>query len=101
MGLCHRNLCTLADNFCEAGFTPVIGTVLAERAHMDLYVSLLPARQVRLVVLAPGAEVCRYRNACRDPRERFDFDGYEALDAGMRRELGSVGWWLDTAALTA
>ncbi|GGJ79372.1 hypothetical protein GCM10011583_08690 [Streptomyces camponoticapitis] len=52
------------------------------------------------VVLAPGIEVCRYRNTIRDPRERFDFDGYEGLDAAMKRELGDTGWWFDTAALT-
>ncbi|MET7291216.1 hypothetical protein ABZS79_03480 [Streptomyces griseoloalbus] len=41
-----------------------------------------------------------YRNTLRDPQERFHFDGYEDLDAGMKRELGDVGWWFDTSALT-
>ncbi|MFI8835081.1 phosphotransferase [Streptomyces afghaniensis] len=77
--LCNRNLCTLANNFVD---------------------SLLPALQVLFVVLAPGIEVCQYRNTIRDPQERFDFDGYEALDADMKRELGDAGWWLDSAALT-
>jgi adenylylsulfate kinase-like enzyme len=98
--LCNRNLCTLANNFSDAGFTPVIDWVIPNREQLDFFVSLLPARQVLFVVLAPGIEVCQYRNTIRDPQERFDFDGYEALDAGMKRELGDVGWWLDTAALT-
>jgi adenylylsulfate kinase-like enzyme len=98
--LCNRNLCTLANNFSDAGFTPVIDWVIPDRGQLDFFVSLLPARQVLFVVLAPGIEACRYRNTIRDPRERFDFDGYEDLEAGMKRELGGVGWWFDTAALT-
>ncbi|MBY8876185.1 phosphotransferase [Streptomyces sp. PLK6-54] len=98
--LCNRNLCALANNFSDAGFTPVIDTVVPDRRQLDFFLSLLPARQVLFVVLSPGIEACRYRNAHRDPRERFDFDGYEALDATMRREFGDAGWWFDTAALT-
>lgn len=49
----------------------------------------------------PGGGVCRERDATRDPRERFAFDGYDALDAGMRGEFGDLGWWFDTSALTA
>ncbi|MFJ9034035.1 AAA family ATPase [Streptomyces sp. NPDC102274] len=98
--LCNRNLCTLANNISDAGFTPVIDSVIPDREQLNFFVSLLPARQVFFVVLAPGIEVCRYRNTIRDPRERFDFDGYEALDADMKRELGDVGWWFDTADLT-
>ncbi|WP_446750652.1 AAA family ATPase [Streptomyces sp. WZ-12] len=98
--LCNRNLCVLANNVSDAGFTPVIDWVIPDRRQLDFFVSLLPARQVLFVVLTPGIEVCRYRNTIRDPRERFDFDGYEALDADMKRELGACGWWFDTAALT-
>lgn len=98
--LCNRNLCTLANNFSDAGFTPVIDWVIPDRGQLDFFASLLPARRVLFVVLAPGIEACRYRNTLRDPREQFDFDGYEDLDAQMKRELGGVGWWFDTAALT-
>ncbi|MFM9368429.1 AAA family ATPase [Streptomyces sp. Da 82-17] len=98
--LCNRNLCTLANNFADAGFVPVIDWVVPDRKQLDFFVSLLPARNVLFVVLAPGVEACRYRNTLRDPRERFDFDGYEELDAAMKRELGDAGWWFDTAALT-
>lgn len=97
--LLHRNLCALANNFADAGFTPLIDAVIPSREKLDFFLDLLPARQVLFVVLAPGIEVCQYRNTIRDPRERFDFDGYEELDADMKRELGDVGWWFDTAAL--
>ncbi|MGW6457774.1 phosphotransferase [Streptomyces sp. NPDC055078] len=98
--LCNRNLCMLANNFSDAGFTPVVDWVIPDRGQLDYFVSLLPARRVLFVVLAPGIEACQYRNTLRDPGERFDFDGYEDLDAGMTRELGDAGWWFDTAALT-
>ncbi|MGP3991240.1 AAA family ATPase [Streptomyces sp. 3N207] len=98
--LCNRNLCTLANDFSDAGFTPVIDWVIPDRKQWNFFLSLLPARQVLFVVLSPGINVCRHRNTIRDPRERFDFDGYEALDADMKRELGGIGWWFDTAALT-
>lgn len=97
--LCNRNMCALANNFSDAGFTPVIDTVIPDRRQLDSFVSLL-ARRALLVVLSPGIDVCRYRNTIRDPRERFDFDGYDALDAGMKRGFGDIGWWFDTAALT-
>ena len=98
--LCHRNLCALANNFADAGFTSLIDAVVPSREKLDFFLDLLVTRQVLFVVLAPGIEVCRYRNTIRDPRERFDFDGYEALNADMKREFGDVGWWFDTAALT-
>jgi hypothetical protein len=55
----------------------------ADRAEFDELLGLLAPRPVRMVVLSPGIQVCRDRNATRDPSERFDFDGYEHLDAKM------------------
>lgn len=98
--LLHRNLCALASNFVDAGFTPLIDAMVASREKLDFFLDLLAPRRVLFVVLAPGIETCRYRNTIRDPRDRFDFDGYERLDADMRREFGDVGWWFDTAALS-
>jgi predicted kinase len=98
--LCNRNMCSLARNFVDFGFTVLIDTVVADRAELDFLLALLSPRPVRLVTLAPGAEVCRLRNATRSPDERFEFDGYHQLDADMKRDLGEVGWWFDTSALT-
>ncbi|MFI1098618.1 phosphotransferase [Streptomyces sp. NPDC020917] len=98
--LCNRNLCALANNFSDAGFTPVIDTVIPDRKQLDFFVSLLRARQVLFVVLAPRIDVCQYRNTVRDPQERFDFDGYETLQSDMKRQFGDVGWWFDTSDLT-
>ena len=98
--LCNRNMCSLAGNFVDFGFTTLMDTVVADRAELDFLLDLLRPRPVRLVTLAPGVEVCRHRNATRDPDEHFEFDGYHRLDRDMRRELGDVGWWFDTSALT-
>jgi predicted kinase len=99
--LCKRNMCALANNFVDFGFTVFMDTVVQDAAMLDLLLALLSPRQARLVVLAPGVDVCKYRNATRDPVERFAFEGYNQLEADMRRDLGDVGWWFDTSALTA
>lgn len=98
--LCKRNMCALANNFVDYGFTVFMDTVVQDRSMLDLLVALLSPRPARLVILAPGVEVCKYRNATRDPEERFAFDGYQQLEADMKRDLGDVGWWFDTSALT-
>jgi len=99
--LCNRNMCSLANNFIDFGFTVLMDTVLADRAELDFFIALMSPRPVRLVVLAPGIEVCKHRNAMRNPEERLEFDGYERLEADMKREFGDIGWWLDTSAITA
>lgn len=98
--LTNDNLVTLAARFADAGFTPVIDWVVPDRAQLDLYAEGLGDRGLALVVLDPGGDVCRRRNALRDPEDRFDFDGQEALVDRMRRDFGDVGWWFDTSALT-
>jgi predicted kinase len=98
--LTTRNLCSLAANFVDFGFTVFMDTVVPGRAKLDRLLGLLAPRPVRLVILAPGADVCRHRNATRRPSERFEFDGYERLNAGMHADLAGPGWWFDTSALT-
>ena len=99
--LCNKNMCSLANNFVDFGFTVLMDTVLVDRSELDFFIALMSPRPVRLVVLAPGIEVCKSRNAHRAPHEQFDFDGYERLEADMIREFSEVAWWLDTAHLTA
>jgi predicted kinase len=98
--LCNRNVCSLANNFIDFGFTVLIDRIVPDPARLEALVALLAPRPVRLVTLAPGIAVCTYRNATRELKERFYFDGYHQLEADMRRELGGVGWWFDTSALT-
>ena len=90
----------MANNFVDFGFTVFLDTVLVDRAELDFFVALLSPRPVRLVVLAPGIDVCKDRNASRAPEARFDFDGYERLQVEMANEFSDVGWWLDTSEET-
>jgi predicted kinase len=99
--LCNRNMCALANNFIDFGFTVLMDTVLADRAELDFFIALMSPRPVRLVVLAPSIEVCKHRNANRAPEDRFEFDGYQRLQADMQHEFTGIGWWLDTGELTA
>ena len=97
--LCHENLCALATNLANAGFTPVIDVVVPDLANLDGFRSALGDR-LRLVVLDPGTDVCVSRNAIRPPNEQFFFDGYDGLHATMQTGFGGLGWWLDTSAQT-
>ena len=99
--LCNRNMCALANNFVDFGFTVLLDAVLVDRAELDFFIALMSPRPVRMVILAPGIDVCKARNAGRAPEERFDFDGYERLQAEMASEFGDVAWWLDTSEQTA
>ncbi len=98
--LVKRNMCALANNFVDFGFTVLMDAVVQDRAVLDLLLALMAPRPVRLVILAPGVEACQHRNATRHPDEQFQFDGYEHLEADMKHDLGDIGWWFDTSALT-
>jgi predicted kinase len=99
--LCNRNMCALANNFIDFGFTVLLDTVVSDRDELDFFLALMSPRPVRLVVLAPGVEVCKDRNANREPSEQFQFDDYERLEADMLREFSELGWWLDTSDMTS
>lgn len=98
---CNRNLCSLAANYVDAGFTAVIDCIIPDRAQLDFYSHLTAPRKLLLVMLAPGIDACQQRNARRDPSQRWEFDGYDRLEGVLSRELGDTGWWLDTSDLTA
>ena len=96
----NDNLCRLAANFADAGFTPVIDWIVPDRQQLELYREALGRRRLLVVVLAPSNDVCRTRNSTRALQEQFLFDGYESLTASMRSGFGSLGWWFDTSDLT-
>lgn len=98
--LCNRNMCSLAGNFVDFGFTVFMDTVIDDRGELDDLLALLTPRTVRLVILAPGIDVCRHRNATRRVSERWEFLGYEGLEARMRAQVAGFGWWFDTSKLT-
>jgi chloramphenicol 3-O-phosphotransferase len=93
------NLCSVADNFAEAGFTPVADTVVETREELRFIAGRLRVRPLMLVVLCPSLEVARQRNATRAPETQVDYD-FAPLARNQRRELGDVGWWLDSGEQT-
>lgn len=82
--LCNQNLCALAANLADAGFTPVIDSLIPSREQLDFFLADLSPRQVLLVVLTPSIEVCEHRNLDRHHEEQFFFDDYETLTTAMR-----------------
>jgi hypothetical protein len=58
------------------------GAALAVSPELALLTTRFPQSTFALlVVLDPGIEVCKYRNAGREPVARSEFDGYERLEA--------------------
>jgi adenylylsulfate kinase-like enzyme len=98
--LLNTNLCALAANFADAGFTPVVDLVIPDGQQLAVYRGALAAPGLLLVVLDPGSAVCRARNEVRAPEEQFFFDGYEELRESMQHGFGNLGWWFDTSELT-
>lgn len=98
--LCNRNLCSMANNFVDYGFTVLMDQLVETRAELDFLIDLMAPRPVRLVTLAPGPDICRRRNTMRDAEDQFDYDGYDELHENMRRSFSGIGWWFDTSALT-
>jgi predicted kinase len=98
--LLNTNLCALAVNFAEAGFTPVLDLVLPDEHHLDTFRQALVAHRLLLVVLDPGTAVCQQRNAARPPEDQFFFEGYDELRNSMRDGFSKVGWWFDTSDLS-
>lgn len=93
------NVCSTADNFADAGYTPVVDIVIETRAELDFIAGRLRARPLMLVVLSPPLEVARRRNATRAVEARVDYD-FAPLARNQQRELGDLGWWLDSGDQT-
>jgi predicted kinase len=93
------NVCALANNFTDAGFTAIIDEVVPDRGDFDWYVEKLRGRPLLFVVLAPPLEVCQQRNAARPESDRVDYD-FSDYYHSMHTELNGIGWWLDSSPLT-
>ncbi|MFI2486974.1 AAA family ATPase [Promicromonospora kroppenstedtii] len=91
--------CSTADDFADAGFTPVVDTVVETRAELAYVHGRLRARPLMLVVLCPPLAVARHRNATRAVETRVDYD-VAPLARNQERELGDLGWWLDSGEQT-
>lgn len=74
--LCNQNLCQLAANYVDGGFTPVIDWILPDREQLNFYRETLAPRRLLLLVLAPSTDVPNTATTIRHPDEQFFFDGY-------------------------
>jgi adenylylsulfate kinase-like enzyme len=95
--LAIRNQCLLARSFSEAGFLPILDGVVVMQHHLDAYTGYLAGGRLRLVVLAPSAEVAAARN---EQRETTAPD-FSHLDGVMREQLAGQGLWIDSSSQTA
>ena len=93
-----RNVSLLADSFFECGVTPVIDDAVVRKARLEDYLARLAARPVMLALLAPPLEVALSRDSLRV--EKTVGHIWAHLDDVMRREMNSLGLWIDTADLT-
>ncbi|MEO6999065.1 MAG: AAA family ATPase [Terracoccus sp.] len=92
-----RNICSLANNFCEAGFFPILDHVVPKPEVLGRMIEWLAPRPVLFVTLAPSHAITVERNATRPAREQIDYDT-SALH-GQMVAMCDLGWWLDTSAM--
>jgi predicted kinase len=93
----YRHSAMLAASFYDAGFTAVIDDTVIGEQWLAVHRQELGSRPLRVIVLAPGIEAVRERNAGRD-KDVFATWGY--LDAAIREEMAGVGTWVDSSGQT-
>jgi predicted kinase len=98
MRLNVRNQCLLARSFAGAGFVPVMDYVVVDRARLGLYRRLLPALDLRFVVLHPGREVALARDRARP--EKTVAAAFAYLEDILVRELAGTGLWVASGRLS-
>ena len=77
-----------------------VDTVIADRAELDECSCNCGRDRCGWRFSRLASETCRARNETREPVERWKFDGYQDLEAAMRRDIADVSWWFDTSQLT-
>ncbi len=92
----YRNGALLARSFFEAGFHAVIDDIVIG-ASLKIHREILAGLPLYLVVLVPGIEAVKARNAGRD-KDVFDTWGY--LDRDLREQMRGCGLWVDSTGLT-
>lgn len=90
---------TVAERYCEAGFTVVYQDVIIGPMLQEVVDRLKATHPLYVVVLCPSPDIVAQREA---NREKVGYAGWSAhdLDAELRANTPRVGFWLDTSALT-
>lgn len=95
----YRLAATVADLYCQAGFTVALEDVVAGPLLSE-YVRLIRSRPLHVVVLLPSAEVVAAREAAR-PHKGYTHWAIEELHGGFVNDTPRIGLWLDTSEQTA
>ncbi|MEU3551419.1 AAA family ATPase [Streptomyces longwoodensis] len=96
----YRHAAQLASSYLREGFHTVIEDVILGD-NLEVFLSYLPERTVRLVVLTPDVEAVQRRESGRDKVAYGSRWTLDQLDAVLRKETPRLGLWLDSSELTA
>ncbi|EIV92465.1 AAA family ATPase [Frankia sp. QA3] len=99
LDLRYRHAAMIADSYCREGFHTVLEDVIVGRL-LEVFLSYLRSRPLRLVILAPDVNVVQRREAGRDKVAYGTRWSPAQLDAVLRTETPRIGLWLDSGALT-
>lgn len=94
----YRLAATVANMYCQAGFTVVYQDVIIGEILTEI-VEMLKHHRLHVVVLAPSPEVAAQREAGRGKVGYGDWTP-EMLDQALRETTPRLGLWLDTSYLT-
>jgi predicted kinase len=94
----ERNVAGLIDNFAAEGFVVVVDDVIVYRVRLDRYLDVTRTRPVYMAILAPSLETALARDLARSEKTV----GHQShLDAVVRDQMHGIGFWIDSAAMTA
>ncbi|WP_327088242.1 AAA family ATPase [Nonomuraea sp. NBC_01738] len=94
----YRIAAAAADQYVEAGFTPVVQDV-ALGPDLEMFAGLIRSRPLHVVVLAPSVEAVTARERDR-PKTGYGAWTPAQLDEAFRRDTPRLGRWLDTSSMT-
>jgi hypothetical protein len=102
-----RNQCLLARSYGEAGFTPVLDYVVANRGVLQEFRGQLTGLDLHFVVLTPGKAIAIERDLQREKSRSFKSDMgvgiaeyWSDIEDEMKADLGGTGFWVGNARLT-
>jgi chloramphenicol 3-O-phosphotransferase len=95
----YRLGASVADAYCDAGFTVALEDVVAGELLSD-YVEAIRSRPLHVFVLLPSIEVIAEREAARTHK---GYTGWSVAEfhEGFVRTTPRIGLWLDTSEQTA
>ena len=90
--LSHRNMCSLAKSFCDAGFVPVVEWVIRNKGDLRNILNELEGYRLNLITLQLPTELRRQRKP-------GNFDRWAYLEPQFEREVSGLGLAVNTGLL--